>query len=178
MPINKLILTLHKLFVQIANSLQSPFLLLVRLYWGLQFIQTGWGKLHNLAKVTDFFISLGIPFPHFTAAFVATVEFVGGMLLVLGLFSRITGLVLSVNLLVAYITADRDALLSFFSDPGKFYAADPFTFLFAALIVLIFGAGFLSFDTLLTRLLNSYENLSFITKGITGPQRLDAGLPR
>jgi putative oxidoreductase len=44
------------------------------------------------------------------------------------------------------------ALLSFFSDPGKFYNADPYTFLFAALLILIFGPGKLSVDALLDRL--------------------------
>jgi putative oxidoreductase len=83
---------------------------------------------------------------------VSNVEFFGGVLLILGLASRITGLTLTINMLVAYITADREALGSIFSDPGKFYAADPYTFLFAALIVLIFGAGFLSVDGMLARI--------------------------
>ena len=68
--------------------LQSIFLLLVRLYWGWQFAQTGWGKLHNLAKVTGYFASLGIPFPGLNAPFVAALEFAGGLLLILGLASR------------------------------------------------------------------------------------------
>jgi putative oxidoreductase len=54
-------------------------------------------------------------------------------------------------MLVAYITADREALSSIFSSPGKFYGADPYTFLFAALLVLIFGAGLFSLDRLLGR---------------------------
>ena len=41
--------------------------------------------------------------------------------------------------------------VSIFSDPGKFYVADPYTFLFASLMVLIFGAGLFSLDTLLAR---------------------------
>jgi putative oxidoreductase len=47
--------------------------------------------------------------------------------------------------------ADREALFSIFSDPGKFYVADPYTFLFAALLILIFGPGKFSLDTLLLR---------------------------
>ena len=50
---------------------------------------------------------------------------------------------------MAYITADREGLMSVFSDPGKFYNADPFTFLMASLIVFIFGAGSISLDCLL-----------------------------
>ena len=141
----------YALLARVASSLQSPFLLAVRLYWGWQFMQTGWGKLHNLARVTQFFTSLGIPFPHANAALVASIEFFGGALLIIGLGSRIVGLVLSVNMLVAYITADREALNSIFSSPGKFYSADPYTFLFAALLVLIFGAGLFSLDHLVGR---------------------------
>jgi len=133
-----------------ANALQSPFLLFVRLYWGWQFIQTGWGKVNNIEKVTNYFTQLGIPLPGMTAHFVAGVELIGGILLVLGLASRLTGLVLTVNMLVAYITADREALLSIFSDPDKFTAATPYTFFFASLIILIFGAGKLSLDGLFT----------------------------
>jgi putative oxidoreductase len=128
------------------SRLQSPFLLAVRLYWGWQFAQTGWGKLHNIAKITAFFASLNIPFPAFNAHFIAGLEFFGGILLLLGLGTRLIGFLMAANMLVAYWTADREALVSIFSDPGKFYVADPFTFLFASLIVLIFGAGYLSLD--------------------------------
>ena len=136
----------YRVLISAANSLQSPFLLAIRLYWGWQFIETGWGKVNNLEKVTGFFTTLGIPFPALNAHFVAGVELIGGLLLVLGLASRLTGMVLTVNMLVAYITADREALLSIFSDPDKFTGATPYTFLFASLIVLIFGAGKLSAD--------------------------------
>jgi putative oxidoreductase len=54
-------------------------------------------------------------------------------------------------MLVAYLTAEQEALRSFFSDPGKFYAADPYTFLFASLMILIFGAGLFSLDELIDR---------------------------
>ena len=137
--------------VRAASALQSPFLLFVRVYWGVQLAQNGWGKLHNLARVTEFFSSLGLPAPGPTAAFVSTVEFLGGLLLAVGLLSRFIGLVISIDMLMAYITADREALFSFFSDPGKFYVADPYTFLFAALLILIIGPGTIALDTYLLR---------------------------
>ncbi|HEX3969102.1 MAG TPA: DoxX family protein [Edaphobacter sp.] len=138
-------------FCTAGTSLQAPFLLAVRLYWGLQFAQTGWGKLHHLARVTIFFRSLGIPLPAFNADFVAGLEFVGGIFLMAGLASRVTGFLLAANMFVAYWTADHQALVSVVSDPGKFYAADPYTFLFASLLVLIFGAGFFSLDSAIAR---------------------------
>ena len=39
--------------------------------------------------------------------------------------------------------------MSIFSDPGKFYGATPYTFLFAALLILVFGPGKYSADAVL-----------------------------
>jgi putative oxidoreductase len=112
-------------------------------------MQTGWGKLHNLAKVTEFFTSLGIPLPGLNAPFIVGLEFLGGILIMLGLGSRLVALLLTCDMAVAFATADRGALFSIFSDPDKFYAAAPYTFLVAFLIVLIFGPGRVSLDALL-----------------------------
>src|SRR5208337_4498008 len=142
----------YALLVRCANSLQSAFLLFVRLYWGWQFAVDGWGKLHNLPKVIEYFGSLGLPAPGPTAVFVSILELVGGVLLALGLGSRLIALLLTGNMTVAYITGDREALLSIFSDPDKFSAAAPFTYLMASLIVLIFGSGRFSVDSLIDRL--------------------------
>ena len=147
----KQLLRIYEHVVAALSYLQSPLLLAVRLYWGFQFAQTGWGKLHGLAKITDFFASLNIPFPGVNAHFVSGLEFVGGILMMLGLFSRPIALLLACNMLVAYWTADREALTSIFSDPGKFYVADPYTFLFASVMILVFGAGYFALDTLLAK---------------------------
>jgi putative oxidoreductase len=142
---------LHDKFFSLVSYAQTPFLLFVRLYWGWQLVESGWGKLHNLDKVTDFFTSLGLPMPGPTAVFISSLEFFGGILLALGLFSRLISLMLTVNLITAYITADREALSSIFSEPDKFMAAAPFTFLCASLLILIFGPGKIAVDTLLGR---------------------------
>src|SRR5277367_1916060 len=97
-----------------ASCLQSPLLLAVRLYWGWQFAQTGWGKMHNIARITGFFMSLNIRLPAFSACFISGLEFFGGLLLILGLASRPTGFLLAANIQVAYRTADHDALVSVF----------------------------------------------------------------
>ena len=151
---NDFLLKLKKLYNTLFYYLsfgQSPFLLFVRLYWGYQLIQSGWGKLHHLDKVTEFFTSLNLPMPAQTAVAISCLEFFGGIFLAIGLLSRLTSLALAINLIVAYITADREALTSIFSDPDKFYAAAPYTFLVASLIVLFFGPGKFAVDTLLDR---------------------------
>jgi len=144
---------LYQRFFGAVDYLRSPFLLAVRLYWGWQLVQSGWGKLHNLPKVTEFFTSLNLPMPAQMAVIISCVEFCGGIFLAVGLLSRLTALVLTVNMIMAYVIADREALQSFFSDPDKFSAAAPYVFLIASLIILIFGPGKASLDTLLNRLL-------------------------
>ena len=143
--------TLYAHFRRAASSLQSILLLLVRLYWGWQFAQSGWGRLHHIPQATEFFASLHIPFPQANVIFVSSLEFVGGISLIVGLASRLISLLLAFDMIVAYLTSDMEALRSIFSDPGKFYNADPYTFLFASLLILIFGPGRFALDWLLRR---------------------------
>jgi putative oxidoreductase len=143
----------YEALIKTASSFQSLFLLAVRLYWGWQFAQTGWGKLGHLPKVTNFFATLGIPAPAFSAVAISWVEFIGGIGLALGLGSRFWGLLLAGDMSVAYLTAGRQNLLAIFSDPGKFYGDDAFTFLFASVLILIFGSGTFALDVLLQRVL-------------------------
>ena len=142
---------LYLTFSNICQKLCSPLLLFVRLYWGWQFAETGWGKLHNQAKVIEFFTSLNIPFPAFNAHFVSGLEFLGGILLILGLFSRPIAFLLTCSMFVAFCTAERDAFLSIFSDSEKFCKADAYTFLAAAIMILAFGPGLFSIDALLLK---------------------------
>jgi len=140
---------LYALFLKAMNSLQSPFLLLIRVYWGWLLLQSGIGKITHIDKVVSYFNDLGIPAPSFNAHFNAGLETVGGILLLLGLGSRVICVPLVINMIVAYITADREAWTSFFSDQNKFFAADPFPFLMVSLLVLIFGPGYFSVDTII-----------------------------
>lgn len=143
--------SLEVFLTKLGGWLQSPLLLVIRLYWGWSFMQTGWGKLMNLDRTTSFFASLGLPAPKLNAIAAACTESVGGTLLALGLFTRFASPALIVVMSVAYVAADREALFSIFSDTDKFTAADPFLFLFAALIVFVFGPGKFSLDALVRK---------------------------
>ncbi len=146
------------------SHLQNPFLLAVRLYWGWQFAQDGWGKLTHLDKVTEFFASLGLPAPHMTALMVALIEFGGGILFALGIASRLTSLVLFVNMTMAYLSVpdDRVNFSHILSKPEDFYGAGPYTYWFAALLILILGPGLFAVDTLLRRRLLYRSELAHI----------------
>ena len=121
--------------------------LLARLTLGIIFAESGWGKLHNLPKVIAFFTELGIPAPSLQAPFVAGVEFVGGLLLFVGLFTRLAAIPLSATMLVAIATAKM----------GDVHSIDDFVGLteWAYLVLLIWlaweGAGKVSLDALIGR---------------------------
>ncbi len=142
---------LYGVFTRVADLLPHPVLAILRGYWGYQFFQTGKGKLMDLASVTDFFASLGIPAPHLNAMMAGATECVGGLLLLVGLGSRLVSVPLSITMLVAYATAHREALLGIFGDPDTFLQQEPFLFLLTAVLVLAFGPGAFSLDALIQK---------------------------
>ena len=90
--------------------------------------------------------------PLFNAYLAGATECFGGLLLVIGLASRLVAIPVAFTMIVAYVTADYEAVTTIFSDPDKFVAAAPFPFLLSSLVVLAFGPGALSLDALIKRL--------------------------
>jgi len=142
---------LNHVLALLAGLLRPLFLLIIRLYWGWQFFLTGKGKLTHLGRTTDYFASLNIPAPKLNAILAGSTECVFGLLLLAGLGGRVVPLPLIGLLTVAYITSEQAALHAFFSNPDKFLTADPFLFLFATVIIFIFGPGKLSLDALFAK---------------------------
>ena len=145
----------YSALISILDRLRSPLLLAIRLYWGWQFAQDGWGKLTHLDKVAQFFSSLNLPAPGASALLVALVELVGGILFAAGVAARLTSLVLFVNMTMAYLSVpdDRVNFSHIFSKPEDFYGATPYTYWFAALLIL--GPGAIALDTLFRRWLRA-----------------------
>ena len=79
--------------------------LFARIAVGWVFMWTGWAKLNNLPQVTENFAGWGIPAPHILTPFVSGVEFIGGALLLLGLFTRIAAVPLVIVMIVAIVAA-------------------------------------------------------------------------
>ncbi len=145
-PLSAFLRTYYR-YETLPGLLQDALLLAIRLTWGLQFVQTGWGKWHSLPKVTAFFAELGIPLPALNAHVVATTELVGGLLLALGLLSRLGAAPLIFAMIVAYATSEQEAIGQLMQgNPDPFFAAAPFLFLLASLVVLVFGSGRYSVD--------------------------------
>jgi putative oxidoreductase len=141
---------LYRAYARILDHGQDVVLLIIRLTWGFLFAQAGWGKWHDIPKVIGFFTSIQIPLPALNAYVVATTELVGGVFLMLGLLSRLTPIPLIISMIVAYITTEQDALHALAGgNPDPFFAAAPFLFLCASVLVLVFGPGYLSLDRLI-----------------------------
>ena len=142
---------LHGRFASIASYARSPLLLLIRLYWGWQFATDGWGKLHHLDRVGQYFATLNLPMPAQTALFVSLIELIGGITLAAGILTRLTALVLFANMTVAFWAAEKEAFLGVVSDPDKFQAASAYNYWFAALLILVLGPGLFAIDTFFRR---------------------------
>jgi len=151
-PLVASIVYLYDLLVRIGNHLQSPLLLFMRMVWGGQLIQAGWGKLMHIEKPIGYFKDLGIPFPVENAWLVGFTETFGGLFLILGLLSRLTTIPLIINFIVAYITTEQEGLKDLLGfDTDKFCADTAFPYLATAVVVLIFGPCAFSLDYLIAR---------------------------
>jgi len=124
---------------------QGAVLLALRLLYGGQFAQTGWGKLANLDRTTAFFQSLGLPSPGMMATLVGGTELVGGVLLVLGLGTRFAATALTTVMVTALASAHAAEA---FESIDSFTEQAPYPFLVATVVLLAFGAGRLSADAL------------------------------
>ena len=91
---------LHRISKYWFNRMLGLFF--IRAAAGLVFFMHGWNKLQSLSTFDGFFTGkLGLP-PG-TALFIALVEVIGGIMLVLGLWTRVAGVVLGVEMLVALL---------------------------------------------------------------------------
>lgn len=139
--------------LKVAAALAFAAPLLTRLTIGQAFYQTGRGKLANLDNVVGFFAGLGIPFPELNAAFVSRLEYYGGMLLVLGLLTRLVACGLAASMVVALMTADRESLVAALSGSAETGLTDvvPFVFLLFLSWLILYGPGPVSADALVWR---------------------------
>ena len=131
----------------LAKRTDSAALLVARLTVGVLFVSTGWGKVNNLAKVTDFFTELAIPMPGLNAVLASYAELICGFLLVIGLASRLASVPLVVTMVIAILTAKRSELHSV---PDLFGFVE-WTYLVILLVIFALGPGKIALDTLLQR---------------------------
>jgi putative oxidoreductase len=117
---------------------------LARITLGLVFIETGWGKLHSLPDVTEFFTKLHIPAPGLNARVAASTEFFGGILVLLGLGTRLASLPMAFTMVIAILTARREDV----DGVTALFGFIEWTYLVLFLWLAVAGGGPLSLDRL------------------------------
>lgn len=124
--------------------------LVMRLVFGYFWLETGLAKVHNLAGFTQRFVGWGIPHPAFSAALSAWTELLGGLLLMLGLCTRLVCLPMLFNMAVAVTLVVSANLMSL----DDYVEADEIVYSLIFFWLLVAGPGKVSLDTLLARWLD------------------------
>ncbi|MCH8494504.1 MAG: DoxX family protein [Balneolales bacterium] len=114
--------------------------LLLRIGVGLIFIYAGWGKITGIEGTQGFFGSIGIPMAGVMAWVVAIVEFVGGILILVGFRIQLPALLMAIIMVVAILTTKL-------SQDEVFHAMRlDFLLLLASLALFTIGSGKYSLD--------------------------------
>jgi putative oxidoreductase len=145
----KLIATaIYDLPIAVASRLAWLAPLVARLTVGWVFVSTGWGKLHNLEKIIDYFTELGIPYAQYQAPFAAASELFFGLLVLVGLATRIAAIPLILVMLVAIRTAQWESIDS----PAALFGLVESAYIAMFAWLAIAGPGPISVDGLIARL--------------------------
>jgi len=144
---------LRRFALNAFNRLDFVPPLVARFVVGFVFVNTGWGKLHNLDHLIQYFTELKIPFPQIQAPFVAGVEFVCGSLVLLGLATRVAAFPLIGTMVVAIATALWPDLEGLNDLLGRA------EFLYIVLLVglVVRGGGAVSIDALLAKRIDAAD---------------------
>lgn len=132
---------------RIKNNLLWLPPLLARITIGVVFVQSGWGKLHDLPSIVEFFRTLGIPAPQIQAPMVATIELTCGCLVLGGLLTRFASIPLIGTMVVAIITAKQED----FHGWTSVFGFSEFLYIVLLTYLIMEGAGALSVDRWFTR---------------------------
>ena len=125
--------------------------LLMRIFFGYFWLETGWAKLQGIEGFTARFVQWGIPFPAFSAQVSAWTELIGGALIMVGLFTRLTAIPMIINMVVAIVLVVLPEVHSF----NEFIELNEFLYILIFFWLLVAGPGRVSLDALLKRWLTT-----------------------
>ena len=122
--------------------------LMLRLGIGLTFFFAGLGKvLGGTDRVAGFFGSLGVPLPGVMGPFISYLELLGGLALILGVFTRVFSLLFVGDMLVALLLVGIPAFGGADSIPaGWSELRTELLLLLGSLALALLGPGLLSLD--------------------------------
>lgn len=140
-------LNLYNIFCNLLNNFKNIALLLLRASTGLLFAITGFGKLSDISGFASFLESMNIPFAVEQAYMVAGIEFVGGICLILGLFTQLWAIPLAGIMIVALLTAHSNDL----SSVSSIINLIPWNLLLILIYIACAGGGSFSIDSIWQR---------------------------
>ncbi|CAN5587315.1 hypothetical protein BH10PLA1_BH10PLA1_05000 [soil metagenome] len=150
------VITTYQKLIRFGIFIGPIVLLLIRLAWGFELAQSGYGHLTHLDKTTKFFEELNIPMAHANAVLSGTMELVGGWAWMLGFGTRLISIPVFINFCVAIATAGKDGVQALLGkpewDPTKVIDDAAFPFLVMSLVLIAFGPGLFSVDAILKKL--------------------------
>ena len=130
------------------EKLEGWALLVMRLIVGVIFVAHGYQKIGlGMDQVAGFFRSTGIIFPLFFAYFITYLELIGGILLILGLFTHLIAKLFVIEMLVAFLMVHVSKGL-FVNQGGFEYVAVLFG---AAMVIMVFGPGKIAVEDFLQK---------------------------
>jgi putative oxidoreductase len=156
MPNFKSLTAIAEEVLQRLSSYEWLAALLMRLFVGYFFFETGWAKLHNLDAFTLRFMQWGIPHPAFNAALSAYTECIGGALTVAGLGMRFVSIPMMINMAVAIITVKMKSV----NGLDDFVELDEPLYALAYFWLMISGAGWISLDHLIRSAIGQRTEIS------------------
>ena len=143
--------------IKAGDSIQPLALLIIRLAWGWRLYLSGYSHLTNVESTYKNFVEWKIPFPLFNVYVSGTTELIGGLFLLVGLFTRGAGLIVFFNFCVAIWATSRAEIAGLFTGPERWdhlrgiVDDNAFPFWTLGLILFAFGPGKFSVDYLLQR---------------------------
>ncbi len=129
------------------NGLQQYGIALLRIIVGIVFIMHGSQKLftYGYQGVVGSMGQVGIPAPEIAAVLIMATEFLGGILLVLGLFTRLAAMPIAFAMLVAIVQVHLKH--GFFAGGGGYEF--PLTLCVSAIVLVLTGSGAWALDNIL-----------------------------
>ena len=138
------------MFKRIAATHAPAAVLLVRLMVGAVFLSEGIQKfLFSESLGVGRFIKIGIPAPEILAPFIGVVEIVCGILVLIGLFTRLAAIPLIIDMLVAIASTKIPILFESGFWKMAHDARTDWSMLLGSSVLLLLGAGHLSADAYL-----------------------------
>jgi len=132
---------------KIINTDYSKTTILIRLMVGFVFLSEGIQKfLFAEDRGAGRFEKIGLPNPEFLGGFVGTFEIICGVLVIIGLFTRLASIPLIIIMIAAIITTKADVFLQDGFWELLHGSRTDWAMLLGSVFLLIEGAGYWSFD--------------------------------